>query len=206
MSEPRPLHRLFGLSWMDFFRGTAVGVEPEMDLSLKQQFIDLVLIRRGTEPIPRPLPDGFEDLAPHNLVTFKSHQEALDCWALLELIGHYVNYRKQSSPSLDDLLPETDYRLYAVCVRYPQNLAQQVELTPIRPGVYEVRVLTLCIRVIVVHQLPLEEQNAMLLLFSARVESLRYGQEHYRRARRKPVRCCAICSGSIARNPTCPTN
>jgi hypothetical protein len=34
-SEPRPLHRLFGLSWIDFFRGTAVGVETEVDLSLK---------------------------------------------------------------------------------------------------------------------------------------------------------------------------
>ncbi len=68
MSEPRPLHRLFGLSWIDFFQGTAIGVETELDLSLKQQFIDLVLIRRGPEPIPRPLPDGFEDLAAHNLL------------------------------------------------------------------------------------------------------------------------------------------
>jgi hypothetical protein len=34
--------------------------------------------------------------------------------------------------------------------------------------------------VIVVHQLPQEEQNAMLHLFSAREELLRYGQEHYR--------------------------
>jgi hypothetical protein len=58
MSELRPLHRLFDLSWTDFFQGTAIGVEPEMDLSLKQQFIDLVLIRKGPEPIPRLLPDG----------------------------------------------------------------------------------------------------------------------------------------------------
>ena len=105
------------------WQGTAVDVQTEMDLSLKQQFIDLVLIRKGSEPIPRRLPDGFEELAAHNLVTFKSHQEALDGWALSELVGHYVNYRKQSSPSLNDLLPETDYRLFAVCARYPLNLA-----------------------------------------------------------------------------------
>ena len=80
MSEPRPLHRLFGLSWIDFFRDTPVAVETELDLSLKQQFIDLVLIRKAPGPLPRPLPDGFEDLARHNLVTFKSHQEALDAW------------------------------------------------------------------------------------------------------------------------------
>jgi hypothetical protein len=41
MSELRPLHRLFGLSWIDFFRGTPVAVETEMDLSLKQEFIDV---------------------------------------------------------------------------------------------------------------------------------------------------------------------
>ncbi len=180
MSEPRPLHRLFGLSWIDFFQGTAIDVQTEMDLSLKQQFVDLVLIRKGPEPIPRPLPDGFEDLAGHNLLTFKSHQEALDGWALWELIGHFVNYRKQSSSSLQDLLPETDFRLFAVCARYPHNLAQQVALTQLGEGIYEVRGLGLRIRIIVVSQLPQEKHNAMLLLFSAREELLRYAQEHYR--------------------------
>jgi len=180
MSEPRPLHRLFGLSWIDFFQGTAVGVETEMDLSLKQQFIDLVLIHKGPGPIPWRLPDGFEDLAAHNLLTFKSHQEALDLWTLWELVGHFVNYRKQSSPSLQDLLPEADYRLFAVCARYPHNLAQQVEMTRLREGVYEVRGFALCIRIIVVSQLPQEEHNALLHLFSAKEELLRYGQEHYR--------------------------
>jgi hypothetical protein len=180
MSEPRPLHRLFGLSWIDFFQGSAIDVETEMDLSLKQQYVDLVLIRKGPGPIPRPLPDGFEDLAAHNLVTFKSHQEALDAWALCELVGHFVNYRKQSSPSLQDLLPEADYRLFAVCARFPHNLAQQVALTPLRQGVYEIPLITMRIHVIVANQLPQEEHNAMLHLFSAREELLRYGREHYR--------------------------
>ena len=180
MSEPRPLHRLFGLCWIDFFQDAGVRVETEMDLSVKQQFIDLVLIRSGPEPIPQPLPDGFEELAAHNLLTFKSHQEALDGWALCELIGHYVNYRKQASPSQQDLLPESDFRLFAVCARYPHNLAQQVMLAPIRQGVYKVRAATLVIRVVVLHQLPQEEHNAMLHLFSAREELLRYGQQHYR--------------------------
>jgi len=179
MSEIRPLHRLFGLSWIDFFQGTPIAVETELDLSLKQQFIDLVLIRKGPGPLPRPLPDGFEDLAAHNLLTFKSHQEALDAWALWELVGHFVNYRKQASPSLHDLLPEDDFRLFGVCARYPFKLAQQVALTPLRAGVYEVQGLALQVRVIVAHQLPLHENNAMLHLFSAREELLRYGREHY---------------------------
>src|SRR5258708_39601517 len=111
MNERRPLHSLFGLSWIDFFQGTSVDVETELELSLKQQYVDVVLIRKEPGPIPRPLPDGFENLATYNLVTFKSYQEALDAWAICELIGHFVNYRKQSSPSLDDLLPETQSRL-----------------------------------------------------------------------------------------------
>ena len=68
MSDPRPLHRLFGLSWIDFFQGTPISVETELDLSLKQQLLDLVLIRKGPGPLPRPLPDGFEGLTAHNLV------------------------------------------------------------------------------------------------------------------------------------------
>lgn len=106
MNEVEPLHRLFGLTWIDFFQGSTITVETEVDLSIKQQYLDVVLIGRGLEPIPRPMPDGFEELAAHNLLTFKSHQEALDCWALWELVGHFVNHRKQSSPSLKKLLPE----------------------------------------------------------------------------------------------------
>lgn len=149
MSDPRPLHRLFGLSWVDFFHGTGVTVETEVDLSRQQQFLDLAIVRPGPEPIPRPLPDGFEDLATHNLVTFKSPQEALDAWAVWELVHHFVGYRKWSNPSLDDLLPVADYRLYAVCPRYPQQLAQTVPLTPLRDGVYEAAGFGLRIRVIV---------------------------------------------------------
>jgi hypothetical protein len=180
MSDPRPLHRLFGLSWMDFFQDTSITVETEIDLSRKQQFLDLVILRKGLEPIPWKLPDGFEDLAAHNLLTFKSYQEALDSWSLCELVGHYVNYCKQVSPSMQELLPESDFRLFAVCARYPNKLARQATLTTVQEGVYDVRVLALLIRVVVVNQLPCQKHNAMLHLFSAREELLRYGQEHYR--------------------------
>src|SRR6266567_1190500 len=166
MDAQRPWHRLFGLSWMDFFRGLPVTVEMEKDLSLKQQLLDLIIIRKETTALPCRLPDGFEDLAAQNLITFKSYQEALDGWALNELVGHYVNYRKQVSPTMQDLLPEAEFRLYAVSVRYPQGLAQEVPLTRVRDGVYEVRHFTGSLRLVVVHQLPQEEHNAMLHLFS----------------------------------------
>ncbi len=179
MSEPRPWHRLFWLSLIDFFRGMPVRVEFEKDLSLKQQLLDVVLIRKEASPLPCRLPDGFEDLAAHNLVSFKSYQEALDGWALNELVGHYVNYRKQVSPSMQELLPEADFRLFAVSVRFPQALARQVTLTPVQPGVYEARDFTGVIRLVVVHELPQEEHNALQHLFSARADLLRYGATHY---------------------------
>jgi hypothetical protein len=180
MEAQIPWHRLFGMSWTDFFRGLPVTVEMEKDLSLKQQLLDLVIIRKDATVLPCRLPDGFEDLGPHNLVSFKSFQEALDGWAVSELVGHYVNYRKQVSPSMQQLLPETDFRLFAVTVRFPQGLAQQVELTRVQDGVYEVRHFTGKLRVIVVHQLPQAEHNAMLHVYSARRDLIVYGGEHYR--------------------------
>jgi hypothetical protein len=94
MDEQRPWHRLFALSWMDFFRGQPVTVEPEKDLSLKKQLLDVVLIRKEGGAVTCKLPDGFEELAGYNLVTFKSYQEKLSAWTVQELLGHYVNLRK----------------------------------------------------------------------------------------------------------------
>src|SRR5437899_979050 len=116
-------HRLFGLVLTDFFTDTPFVVEVEKDLSSKKQLLDVVIIRKGRGALQRRLPDGLDDLAAHNLITFKSHQEALDDWALKELTGHYVNYRKHVSPSFSRLLPEEDFRLFAVCSRFPHNLA-----------------------------------------------------------------------------------
>jgi hypothetical protein len=183
MDEQRLWHRLFALSWVDFFRGVPVTVEPEKDLSVKKQLLDVLFIRKEAAILNCRPPDGFEDLAGYNLVTFKSYQEKLSDWTLKELLGHYVNLRKQVSPSMneDELLPEEDFRLYAVTARFPQQLASRnVLLQPISEGVYEVQVLTSQIRLIVANQLPQQEHNAMLQLFSAKAELQAYGVQHYR--------------------------
>src|SRR5262249_52736279 len=153
-------------TWMDFFHGTDVTVEPEKDLSHKHQLLDLAMVRREDRPPPHRPSDGFGELARHNLFSFKSYQEALSEWTVHELIGHYANYRKQVSPSMDEreLLPESDFRLFAVCVRYPRELVREVTLTQVSEGVSDLRVVTRLIRVIVVHQLPLERHNAPLLM------------------------------------------
>jgi hypothetical protein len=74
----------------DFFSGSPFVVEVERDLSVQQQLLDVVIIRRGPGRFAGRLPDGLEGLRPHNLLTFKSHREALDDWAVKELLGHYV--------------------------------------------------------------------------------------------------------------------
>jgi len=38
-------HRIFGLTLADFFTGSPCRVEVEKDLSLKQQFVDVVIIQ-----------------------------------------------------------------------------------------------------------------------------------------------------------------
>jgi hypothetical protein len=173
-------HRLFGLLLTDFFSGSPFVVELEKDLSVKQQFLDVVIIRKRKGHFAERLPDGLEDLADHNLITFKSHQESLDDWALKELTGHYVNYRKQVSPAEQPPLPESAFRLYAVCSRFPHNLAQTVPWQVVQPGVYDCRRGTDLIRVLVAGQLARREQNALLHLFSAAAEQLRYGRQYYR--------------------------
>ena len=133
----RDWHRLFGLLLTDYFTGSPFVVELERDLSLQQQLLDVVIVRRRRGRFAGRLPDGLEDLAAHNLITFKSHHEALDAWAIKELVGHSVAYRKLVSPKPSALLPEGQFRLYAVCARSPRELPQQVPRHERQPGVYD---------------------------------------------------------------------
>src|SRR5437762_11152493 len=142
-------HRLFGLLLTDLFTGSPFSVEVERDLSVQQQLLDVIIVRRGRGRFVGRLPDGLEGLRPHNLMTFKSHHEALDGWAMKELVGLDVAYRKLVSPSPSDLLPEEQFGLYAVAARFPHNLSGQVPWQKVQAGVYDCRWGTDTIRVIV---------------------------------------------------------
>jgi hypothetical protein len=177
--HPRPWHRLFGLLLTDYLTDSPFTVEVEKDLSTRAQRLDVVVVRRRPGPVPRPLPDGLHDFVAHNLITFKSFQEPLDDWALKELTGHYVNYRKQVSPRAG-LRPESDFRLYAVCARHPRDLFRAVAPTKLQDGVYDLLRGTDVIRVVVAGDLPTAERNAPLHLFSAVPDRVEYGATHYR--------------------------
>jgi hypothetical protein len=78
---------LFGLLLTDFFSSSPFVVEVERDLSVQQQLLDVVIVRRGRGRFAGRLPDGLDDLAEHNLITFKSHHEALDGWVTVGIVA-----------------------------------------------------------------------------------------------------------------------
>ncbi len=97
-----------------------------------------------------------------------------------ELIGHYVNYRKQSSPSFEELLPVEDFGLYAVCTRHPENLEKEVALQRMKEGVYDLRWGSRPVRLIILSEILPLERNALWLLFSGIMEKVQYGVSRYR--------------------------
>jgi hypothetical protein len=177
----RDWHRLFGLLLTDFFTDSPFVVEVERDLSVQQQLLDVAIVRRGRGRFRGRLPDGLEELRPHNLITFKSHREALEAWTMKELIGHSVAYRKFVSPSPSDLLPEELFGLYAVTARFSRQLAGQVPWQSVQAGVYDCQWGTDTIRVIVAGELPRKSHNAPLHLFSASPELVAFGSSSYQR-------------------------
>jgi hypothetical protein len=172
-------HHLFGITLTDYFSGTAYTVELEADLSLKKQLLDIVIIDMQEGEPPDTLPDGLENLTVHNLLSYKSVHEPFDRWAADELIGHYVNFRKQNSPSLKNLLPESDFRLYAVSTRFPRKLAGQVTLESQKKGVYDFQWGSRTIRLIVTGEISQKKKNAVWLMFSAIPPKIKYGVAHY---------------------------
>ena len=177
----RDWHRLFGLLLTDFFTSSPFRVDVERDLSVQQQLLDVVIVRRGRGRFAGRLPDGLDGLRPHNLVTFKSRHEALDGWAIKELVGADVAYRKLVSPTPSALLPQDQFGLYAVAARFPHNLSGQVPWQRVQAGVYDCRWGTDTIRVVVAGELPQEAHNAPLLLFSAAPNLVDFGGSAYQR-------------------------
>ncbi len=172
-------HHLLGMSLKDFFTETFYEVRLEEDLSKKKQILDVLIIEMKEGNPPNKLPDGFENMKTHNLLSYKSIREPFDDWTADELLGHFVNYRKQASPSLKKLLPKEDFQLYAVSTRYPRKLASQKPFEPVKKGVYDIRWGLRKIRLIVTSRIPKEKRNALWLMFSAVQEKVQYGVSNY---------------------------
>jgi hypothetical protein len=99
----RDWHRLFGLLLTDFFTGSPFVVEVERDLSVQQQLLDVVIVRRGR--FAGRLPDGQK----------KTEKEARPRSDIHQTVAHVPGARKQQrtwrpdpvawkNPSLDRFL------------------------------------------------------------------------------------------------------
>jgi hypothetical protein len=126
-----------------------------------------VVLRRVGAAAPVVWPDGFGTPAEYNLLTFKAIKDPLSAFAMKELVGHSVSYRKLVSPDLDQLLPEEHFRMVAVSMQFPSGLAEQIALQPRGPGAYDVLWGTDTIRVLVLREMPEAEQNLVWNLFSS---------------------------------------
>jgi hypothetical protein len=171
-------HRLFGLSLKDFFTRSPFDVEVEIDLSVKRQFLDIVILRRRSGQMNELLPDGLDNIATYNLITYKSTHEALDSWTIDELLGHTVNYVKLVSPR-ESLLPIDEFRLYGISTRFPKKLAGEVELKQVRAGVYEAVWGAHRIRILVLREMPKAPQNALWEMFSGEPQKVASGLRAY---------------------------
>ena len=208
-----PWHRLLGMVLADLFAGRPWRVEVEQELALQSQRLDILIIeRQPREAAATPaldlagLPDGLEGLAAHNLLTYKSHHEALDVWALEELTGHYVTYRKlcsiraaqarrgRSGPAGaaadagapargDGLLPAREFRRYAVATRMPRGLFRLLPPGVCRPtawpGVYDLALGVPPLRLIVINALAEHPRNAAWEIFAGELARSRYGLAHF---------------------------
>ena len=173
-------HRLFGLTLMDFFTGSYYDVELEKNLTLQEQFLDVIILKKAEGNPPTELPDGLENLLDYNLITYKSLREPLNDWALDELIGYYTLFRKQVSPSLKELLPIEVFQLYAVCTRRPHGLEKKWNAKRLKKGVYEIGSFTRPIRIILLSQIAKKPQNALWHLFGGHESGFVFGDKHYR--------------------------
>lgn len=194
MSEPQriPWHKLLGSALADALIGLPYSVSTEEELALRSQRLDVLIIEQAgalaanAQP-PAERPDGLEDLAKHNLLSFKAADEPFSGFSAEELLSHAVTYRKVASlralrvPAPDDdtlaepkeryrLLPAADFRCFAVTTRFPRQLVKQLLpgscQTTETPGIYHLRFGTQAFRLVVINQLDPHPRNAPWGLFA----------------------------------------
>jgi len=173
-------HRIFGAVLFDLFDGSSFTVELEKELSLKQQFLDVVIVQQTEADIilPKNLPDGLDNLREHNLLTFKSHQESLNREAIFELYGHFVNYCKQAADQ-EITVNFDNCQLYAVTARKPEKLFSQGNFQQVAEGVYDYETLQCTTRIIVTGVIGSAAHNAIWQLFSGNEQQFTQGARHY---------------------------
>jgi len=158
-----PWHRFLKVGLKQVFSGSCFEVQDEFDLSDPKQLVDFVVIRRGDLDLPAPdparLPDGLQDLQDHNLISYKSMNEAFDRFALNELVGHAVAYSKLQAKG-DWKAFSDQLGLIAVSTRKPTTevIAALMHQTAAE-DVYQIDCAGWQIICVVINQAPPEDRN-----------------------------------------------
>ncbi|MBF0231364.1 MAG: hypothetical protein HQK63_17520, partial [Desulfamplus sp.] len=167
-------HRLWGLMVAPLFEKLNCEVTVEVDLSLKVQRLDMVVVTK-LEDEPINFDDvnidyyqGFENLNLHNLISFKSFNESFNQTAIEEFYGHFTNYKKMRN--LEDT-PEK-INLYAVTHHLPEKLFGKYKGTEFlecisENRIYDFKILT-PVRFIVTNNF----DHPILGLFSNKTEQI----------------------------------
>jgi hypothetical protein len=179
-------HRLFGVTLADVLTPVPFRVETEIELAKRKQRLDAaaVMLESARSGAGQPWPDlpaGLEDLAEHNLITFRSVREVLAAANMWELIAYFVSYAKQEWKRKWKSIAPDKVRLLAVSVHRPNWLSAEREpsLSQRTAGVYEIVAAQLPIRVIVPREVEETPQNAFWHLLSGDEGRIRFGLEHY---------------------------
>lgn len=78
------------------------------------------------------------------------------------------------------MLPLQQFQLYAVSTRYPQKLlSKEKDFKKLTDGVFDLNWGHRQIRLLVLNQIPIEQRNALWLLFNGKPQSFYYGNQHY---------------------------
>jgi len=178
-------HRSFGLAVLGDFADYPFEVKHEQDMSLQEEYLDLLIINTKEGDYPALLPDGLENLKSYNLITYKSLRESLNVWTIEELIGHYVSYRKilGGEDEKKKRPPEKNFQLYAICTMHPRKLLKEHKSKKIKKGVYELTWAAKKIYIIVLSDVPKSKKNALWNIFSNVKENIEYGVTQYRTTR-----------------------
>jgi len=124
------------------------------------------------------LPDGFDNLREHNLITYKSIEDTLNRWAIYELYGHFINYCKQALDN-DIEVNFDNCQLYGISTRVPKKLLSQGPFSKVQDGIYDLEVLQYNTRIIVTGDMSKESNNAIWHLFSGKPHKFKYAQHYY---------------------------
>ncbi len=180
-----PWHRLIGLLLKDFFFGTRYEVEVEQDLSVQQQFADIVVLEDTGSDLPKPapkeLPDGFEYLSETNVISFKSMNQPFDRFALLELGGHGVALAKLHDKDNWQSYLDEKLNMFALTTRQPATgtMAKLLKKTA-KNALYQIDLVGFRVIVIVLSKAPKSKRNAIWNLFSGRPKLMQFGARNYR--------------------------